>query len=256
VHGPTKINLQATDPDGNPLFLFFLLSLIILVLLVSISVADKLLQIEREKEYDPQEDDVTFPTLHSANDTEQNILWSNNIIVPDFKVNNSHSLMAPSTPKKEKDRSNEEYNRLKQQLTSAPDNNRDSFMSIASERTTKVVSVDEFSISSSYRRQDNLDDHSVYLHTDTVKSGDDRLAAFLARDKQDTVKSGDDRLAAFLARDEQDTVKSGEDRLAAFLARDMNSNPPIVNKRTDKIKSGIPSARLSTLSVMSTDSLL
>jgi hypothetical protein len=30
VHGPTKINLQATDPDGNPLFLFFLLSLIIL----------------------------------------------------------------------------------------------------------------------------------------------------------------------------------------------------------------------------------
>jgi hypothetical protein len=157
--------------------------------------------------------------------------------VPDFKVNNSHSLMAPSTPKKEKDRSNEEYNRLKQQLTSAPDNNRDSFMSIASERTTKVVSVDEFSISSSYRRQDNLDDHSVYLHTDTVKSGDDRLAAFLARDKQDT-------------------VKSGEDRLAAFLARDMNSNPPIVNKRTDKIKSGIPSARLSTLSVMSTDSLL
>jgi hypothetical protein len=155
--------------------------------------------------------------LRSNHDTEPNVLWTNKIIVPDFKIDNTESLKPPATPRKDKDPM-DEYNRLKQQLTSEPENNRDSIMSIESDSKATVISIEPLTISSSFRRQCDEDYHSVYLNTETGESADERLAA--------------------------------------FLARETDSDAPVVNKNVEKIKSGIPTARLSTLSVMSTDSLL
>lgn len=218
-----RINLSSTDPDLNPIFLFLLLSLMILVLLICIFVANKLLEIEREKEYDPKQN-INIQTLGliPSSDLKQNGLWS----VKD-------SMEDPNKPKPEpvNDTKDDEYNRLKQQLESAPDNylDRMSFYS-----TLKVP----YEVESTFSGKQYSD--SIYGQSKT---------AIKARDSVVTSITLDTAIEQSIH-----TMNSQEtgDTLVKNLKRDTIES---YSKKPIR-KSVIPSARMSKFSVMTSDSLL
>ena len=150
-----KINYKSINPDENPILLsILLLSLIlgkiasanIVVLLASIVIVNKLLEIERERPYDPELDFRISPTVGLAENKSG--LWALTQISPSsnadrnfFPSYNSHDtidqkknlrksfhsvLSRDTTDEKAEDA----YNKLKKELVSDIEyKNRDSFVS-------------------------------------------------------------------------------------------------------------------------------
>jgi len=217
----------------------------------------------------------------SSGDTKQTGLWTmTKKLVPDFKGNNTDSIMpSPKTQQKFNLDENsskygtdnsEEYKKLKQQLESAPDSSfRESFMSYAS---------------SQYKRKSTIEDRSSIYETGTRASLNSDYGEVLTTFESNEELYGDDKSDHRASRMTIDTVieepstisylKSaiyGNHRksIDAKKTTDTDSMPSTImpanpssnpsskrqSRKSSHRKSILPS-RMSTVSIMSTDSLL
>lgn len=237
-----RINLSSTDPDINPIFLAFLLSLMILVLLLCLFIANKLLEIEREKEYEPN-NSINIPSLGiSPTDVKQNGLWTVNGLSKDLEE-------IVSKPEPVKDPKVDEYNRLKEQLESVPDNYLDRVSFYSTSTTQYATHAAE---SESYG--------SLRAPTDKSRYSASSYGTVHESNTKKTMRSKEPNLTAAnldtTIEYSMNTMDSQESANMSVNDRDSMDSYSFTKPKKNSRKSVIPSARMSTFSVMTSDSLL